>query len=617
MGSIFGIDIIGGQIKRYALVSIGDFEFEKSVTKAKLFRLIRSKKPEIVALDNIFEVFSNKNEVVSFLKEMPADMKLVQVTSEGQSLLELAKRFGIRMNMRNPFDEAKACALLASFGVGYEVSAFTDKTKIVISRGRSLGKGGWRQKKYGRRVHDVVRQVYKEICFKLSSKGLEYVDSVRKGYGGISRAEIIVNASRREVPVHPFRTKDVQVKVEAVEKEKLEFIPLSKTLRYTIVGVDPGATTAVAVFDLNGNLVGVSSRKNWKVSEVIDYISSLGKPVVISTDKSSPPEMVQKLRAAFNAVIYVPKEDLSVEKKRLLASRYNFLNDHERDAIASALDAFNVYKSKFKNIEKRLPTGVDVDRIKAEVLKGSPLATLLQQEDVEKEKKEEKKEIVIPKTEIEKRDKIIAELKQENEALLKKIDTLKEEIEKLRERIVQMSKEEYEKIRRENYVRELEKRLAELRSEIKKKDEEILELRREIEELKNLKMLGLSGWREIKVLKKFTREEIENAKISEGEIVYIMDSSGGSKALAEYLCSKKIGAVICGKEMSHLASEVFEEAGVPRISAEKLEIIVFGNIGAVNSKSLEKAIEEATLELKNRKLSRIEKIFEEYKRRAV
>ncbi|MEM2071103.1 MAG: DUF460 domain-containing protein, partial [Archaeoglobaceae archaeon] len=272
---------------------------------------------------------------------------------------------------------------------------------------------------------------------------------------------------------------------------------------------------------------------------------------------------------------------------------------------------------KFKNIEKRLPAGVDVDRIKAEVLKGSPLAALLQQEDVEKEKKEEKKEIVISKTEIEKRDKIIAELKQENENLLKKIDALKEEIEKLRERIVQMSKEEYEKIRRENYVRELEKRLAELRSEIKKKDEEILELRRVIEELKNLKMLGLSGWREIKVLKKFTREEIENAKISEGEIVYIMDSSGGSKALAEYLCSKKIGAVICGKEMSHLASEVFEEFGIPRISAEKLEIIVFGNIGAVNSKNLEKAIEEATLELKNRKLSRIEKIFEEYKRRAV
>ena len=117
----------------------------------------------------------------------------------------------------------------------------------------------------------------------------------------------------------------------------------------------------MAIADLNGNIIGVKSKKGWNYAEVVEYITSIGKPVVIATDKSHPPEFVSKLKASFNAVLWTPKEDMSVEKKRTLTSGYTYLNDHERDAIAVAISAYNSYKNKIRNIEKRIPAGFDAD----------------------------------------------------------------------------------------------------------------------------------------------------------------------------------------------------------------------------------------------------------------
>ncbi len=624
MSTIFGVDIVGGSIHgkikpRYAVVVLEDNkEYEKVVSRSKLFRMVRERKPDIVAIDNIYEVFGSKEDLIAFLSEIPANTKLVQVAGKNGSLPSLAKRFGLRINIRNPMDEARACAYLASFGVGYEVSVFTDKTKITVSRNRSLGKGGWRQKKYGRKVHDAVRQVYREIRYKLASMGFEFVEEVRKGYGGISRGVIIVNAAKSEIPLNSFKTRDVQVKVEAVEKDKIEFIPLSKTLRYTIVGVDPGATTAVAVIDLSGNLIDVTSKKGWKAAEVIEYISSLGKPVVVATDKSNPPEFVQKVKVSFNAVLYSPKEDISVDKKKSLTANYKLLNDHERDALAAAMDAYNSYKNKLRNVEKRIPAGMDLDRIKAEIIRGTPLKTFLSVE--EKAAKVDKKPQIeeVSKEELERKEKIIRELREENKILRKQISELKEEIERLRNRIAAISREEHEKIRRDNYIRNLEKEILDLRKQLKRKDEEIEELKSRIGLLKKMKLLEFKGWREVKVIRKFTKEEIERAEkelgIGSGDVVYILDSSGGSKALAEALCRKEIKAVIYGSEMSHMAAEVFDEYNVPRISVNEVEILLGDDIAVVNAEKFDEVYERKLEELKERKVDMLEKLVEEYRR---
>lgn len=626
MNVVFGVDIVGGSLHgkikpRYAVVVLENgSEHEKIVSRSKLFRMIKTKKPEIIAVDNVYEVFKSKEELVSFLKNTPAGIKLVQVTSRGESLPALSKRFGLKINICNPVDEARACAYLASFGIGSEISVFVDKTKITVSRNRSLGKGGWRQKKYGRKVHGSVRAVYREIVSKLTELGFEFLEEVKSGYGGISKGVLLVNAPREDVPINSFKTRDVQVKVEAVEKDKIEFIPLSKTLRYTIVGIDPGSTTAIAVLDLRGNLVGVKSRKGWSSGEIVEYISSLGKPVIVATDKSQPPELVSKIKASFNAVLYTPKEDLSVEKKKALTSKHYLVNDHERDALAAAIEAYNRYKNKLENVEKRLPIGMDSDMVKAEIIKGTSLkevfATQVKEEKVEKKTQSEQ----VTREEILKRDRLIERLREDNRILSSKISQLKDEIEKLRMRLSAISREEYERIRKDNYVRDLESEVRLLKKRLKEKDEEIARLREKIELLRRMKMLEFQGWKEVKVLRKFTKDEIERVEretgISKGDIIVILDSSGGSSAMAEMLCRKGIKAVICNN-MSHLAAETFESYSIPRILIEEVEMLTGEDIAVVNAESFEKVYRQKVEEMRKRKVNELEKLVEEYRKRRV
>jgi predicted RNase H-like nuclease (RuvC/YqgF family) len=606
---ILGIDAIGKG--KFAVVVL-DSGVKKTVSKPKLFRLIKELKPDIVAIDNISELFEEKREIVNFLKN--SNVKLIQIAVDGP-LPVIAKRFGIKMNPRDPFDEARTCAYLASLDFGYEISVFTDKTRIIVSRNRRLGKGGWRQKRYGRKVHDAVRSVYREIKRILDQAGFEYTEIVKKGFGGISRGELIVNAPIKEIPISPFKTRDVQVKVESIEKEKIELIPVSKSMRYLIVGIDPGTTTAVAIIDLGGNLISVKSQKDWNFSDVVEFIKSHGKPVLIATDKKNPPEFVNKVKAAFNAVLYAPREDLSLDKKRELTSKYDFLNDHERDALASAIDALKNYESKFRNIEKRLPVGFDVERAKAEIIRGMTLKSLFEPQVVEKVERKDEKEVDFLDL-LEKKDKKIKELKEENEMLRKQIEELRAEIEKLRAKIVAMADEEKEKMRREIYAKNLESRIVELIAEIKKKDSEIARLKEKLEILKKMKLLEISGWREVKLVKKFSKEELEKAEIVEGDIVYIADASGGSKSSAEFLCSKKIKAVITGSEMSHVAREVFDSFGIPRIRKEEVDIIEGSEVAFVGH-NFEEVYKSKLEEMRRKAVERIEKLFEDYKKRRI
>ena len=623
MSCIFGVDIIKGSIhgKRkpsYAVFIIKDDGFmEKIVSKNKLFRMVRQYKPSIVSFDSISEVFSSKEELIKFLKEIPPQTKLVQVSSiERGSLPYLSKRYGLKIGLRNPMDEAKASAYLASFGIGDEISMFVDKTVITVSRNRSLGKGGWRQNKYRRKVHDSVRQVYREIKRKLDEMGLEYEEEVRKGYGGISKGILIVNADKASIPINSFKTRDVQVKVEAVEKDKIEFIPLKRTKIHTIVGIDPGTTTAVAILDLNGNLLGVKSQKNWKLHNVIEYILSFGKPIVIATDKSTPPDYVLKIKAAFNAILYAPKDDLSVEKKKNLASYYKFVNDHERDAIAAAKDAFNSYKNKLMSVEKRIPAGFDSDKIKAEILKGVPLKDLLKEEkEVVRKGKIVHEEV--SHEDVERKEKLIKELEEENKILKDKISELKKEVERLKSKIVSLSRKEHEKVRKDNYIRSLEVEIVELKKILKEKDRMIEELNNRIEVLKRMKFLEFSGWKGVKVLRKFTKDEIERVDreygINEDDIIYIEDSSGGGKISAEMICNKKVKAVIVQNEMSHLAQSVFDENEIPIIYANEVEIESGDGIAVINAKMFNEVLDKKLKEINRRKVDRVEKLFLEYK----
>jgi len=43
-------------------------------------RMVWKEKPSLIAVDNIYEIVSDKRDLISFLQKLPANTKLVQVT---------------------------------------------------------------------------------------------------------------------------------------------------------------------------------------------------------------------------------------------------------------------------------------------------------------------------------------------------------------------------------------------------------------------------------------------------------------------------------------------------------------------------------------------------------
>lgn len=140
---------------------------------------------------------------------------------------------------------------------------------------------------------------------------------------------------------------------------------------YIIVGIDPGKTAAVACLDLQGNILCLASKKLAGIEWFIDTIKQFGTPVLIGFDKKDSDKTIRKLAAIFGAEIYLPKSDISVERKKKMSQNANISNLHERDALVSAMIAFNSYSNKFKQAERlaKEKNFAEVEQVKALVVK--------------------------------------------------------------------------------------------------------------------------------------------------------------------------------------------------------------------------------------------------------
>ena len=195
---VFGVDIQSGDVRgdspSYAVVAFDGENIDRDVVShRKLRRLVERERPAILATDNMYELAADKDELVHFLRALPTETKLVQVTGaeRPEPLSRVASRHGVPYG-KKPMKEAEAAARLAAVNVGYEVSAFTDTTTVKVSRGRSTGKGGWSQDRYTRRIHGSVKRRSREIADRLKQAGLEYEVDPTEKYGGYSNAVFTV-----------------------------------------------------------------------------------------------------------------------------------------------------------------------------------------------------------------------------------------------------------------------------------------------------------------------------------------------------------------------------------------------------------------------------------------
>ena len=385
--NIFGIDIVKGSVRSrsrrpmYALVRMEDQKItsESTVSMFRLFRLLSEERPDILAVDSLQEIAADQHELFFFLQGLPPQTKLVQVTGgeKKETLGKVAARFNIGFDRFDPFAEARTTARVASLGAGAEVIAFENESEVVVSRHRSPGRGGWSQNRYVRKIHGAVQLKGREIEMQLSGAGLRYEKKETRAFGGCSRVAFRVFAVRGQVPVGTYRGADVQVRISGKRLERIRFRPLSGKPRYLIVGIDPGTTTAVAALDLDGNLMHLESSRQMNMSGVIEALYRLGKPLVIASDVQEMPYSVEKIRRAFSAVSYTPRQDTSVEAKLELTAGFPYANVHERDALSAALDAYRQYQNKFRNLIRRVPPGHDLDEVRARVIRGQALGQVL------------------------------------------------------------------------------------------------------------------------------------------------------------------------------------------------------------------------------------------------
>jgi predicted RNase H-like nuclease (RuvC/YqgF family) len=643
---IFGVDIAKGSLRAkekpgyaVAILRDGEAEHHRMVSIHKFLRMVWEEKPSLIAVDNIFELASDRHDLVSFLQKLPANTKLVQVTGGEnlEPLAKLARQQGLSFDRFDPNDEAMVCAQLAQMGVGYEASAFEDKTIIKVSRARSLGRGGWSQNRYRRKVHGHVRQKAREIEDYLNEqskiKGFAYTQNAVERFGGYSKSEFIVDAPRSQLHISSGKYGDVQVSVKSIERDALVFKPLKTRKRdYIIVGIDPGTTTAVAVLTLEGELRMLHSSRAISIPDVIEMIAEQGRPLIIASDVFPAPNAVEKIRRAFSAVSGSPDDVFTAEDKIEFAAPYRYSNNHERDAIAAAVSVYRKNKNKFEQIKKKIPPGVEADEVIAQVVRGKSIDAVISGA-TKKEVKEPEIETVPEKAEAEavhfkeqtlKYKESLEEMKKYQDELRNEIALKDNKIRELEELVDRQRTEVYKQLKKEQTLKIRDKEIKRLQSRISESRKIISELNERIHKLKHVRRLEISGrMLPVKIIAPFTKDSIlrtkEQVGIKKDDILLLKDASGGGSITAKMLADLGVRAVIICNDMSHAAEEELFNSGVPVLKAKdvKIQFDPAEELAVIDPEDIRYAIEDWNKKAEQRRIAAkeewLESLVDEYR----
>ena len=639
---VLGVDILAGSVEsktqpKYSLVLLegGEIRRSEEVTRYEMLKMIRDIKPDRIACDNIFELFS-KDRARKFFFTLPQNTQLVQVTGSPtapEPLHIVAKRNGIPLTSRaTSIEEALACARLAYLNVGFIVSAFEDECRILVTRARSMGRGGQSQDRYRRKVHSEVALNIKEIKHLLDEKGIRYELRCAKADYGCSRGEFRVRCPKSEL--HGIRQRkgpDVQIKILPIEKKKLEFTSLAPRDKSVILGIDPGTTTALAVVDLDGKLLEVFSSRNFSFSKVLSFTTNYDIAIVAS-DVAPAPKFVEKVSSSLNSVLFAPAQTLSVADKVAIVnekfSRSSYANPHERDALAAAAKAYSNCRNTLEQVDKKLEE-LRLTKLKSEVRK-----LVLKGESVEgaiarlTRRREEVKEVEKPEAIPDEHRRIIRTLrdeiqilKEDREELQKALGESRQKIAELERKLAYVTTEESRIMRREREIAYREKEIRTLKSMLYEEKMLRENLQKKLNELQRINLLESSGDLSLlKVIPQFTKEKIFRVRdmIKSGDVLYILDASGGGSSTAEKLLELNPRAIVADKEkMSHPAREILRDAII--ISPDRLKINLIENFGIVESNALEEEIkkekERMKIESAVRREKLLESIIKEYRQR--
>ena len=614
---VFGVDIQSGDIRgdapAYALVILDDGEIDRDVVSyRKLCRLIDNKEPTLVATDNAYELAADKNELVGLLRSLSSTTTLVQVTGDErpEPLSRVASRHGVPYN-KKPMAEAEAAARLAVANVGCEVSAFTDTTTVKVARGRSTGGGGgWSQDRYTRRIHGNVRKVAREVESKLDSANLEYEQDVTEKYGGYSNAIFTVEATPDELPVSTHRAGDTRIEIEREQRDGISYEPLVKRRDRVIVGIDPGTTTAAAVVSLDGRVLARFSSRTADTADVTEWLIEQGRPLIVAADVTPIPQTVEEFRRSFEATAWTPDSDLPVDEKLHRTRDHEHDNDHERDAMAAALYAYDDRADQFDRITAKTPPRFDREEVIAHVVANeSSVEAAIEalsddDEGDDEESAHEPRELTTEEQRIKDLEAQVDRLQSHNDELRAELDDREEIINDYEKQLSEAKREERREARERRAVSRLKRETDRLERERDEARKQAAELEAKLDRLKDLWKLDHSdvdavGDRNlvsVKIVEQFTNSAIDNTEeevgLTRGDIIYFRDASGAGRSTAERVAAIEPRAVLRGGGLSDVADEVLFEAEVPVAPAADVSIQEIDELAVVDDDEIEAIVDD-------------------------
>jgi len=612
---VFGVDVQSGDVRgdapSYAVVAYDGENVDRDVVSfRKLRRLVEREEPAILATDNVYELATDRDDLVHFLRWLPDGTRLVQVTGaeRPEPLSRVASRHGVPYG-KKPMQEAEAAARLAAANVGHEVTAFTDTTTVKVSRGRSTGKGGWSQDRYTRRIHGNVKSRTREVESALDDANLEYEQEVTEKYGGYANAVFTVEAAPEDLPVGQSRSGDTRVEIERERRDGIEFEPLVKRRDRVLVGIDPGTTTAAAVVSLDGEVLDVYSTRTDDTAGVIEWLVERGRPVVVAADVEPMPGTVEKFRRSFDAAGWAPDADLPVDEKLHRTREHAYDNDHERDAMAAALFAFDAYEDQFERITRKVPPQFDRGEVIDRVVSGDASVEAVLRELTDDDESEEEESTHEPR-ELSPEERRIKRLERQVDRLESQVEELEGKLAERDERIAEYEdelsdarREERREARERREVNRLERETERLERERDQERERADELESKLERLKTLWKLDHSDFADVsagrdlvpvKVIEQFTRDAIDAADeaygLASGDVIYLRDASGAGRSTAARLVETEPRVVLRDGNLSDVADEVLFEHGVPVAPADDVTIQEVDELAVARESEVEGAV---------------------------
>ncbi|PWR75398.1 DUF460 domain-containing protein [Methanospirillum stamsii] len=610
---IFGIDLITGSVRsrtvqpKYALVIAkeGKIIRELAVSLHRLIRLIHRDQPDILAVDSVQEIAPHTQDLYRFLELLPSKTMFVVVTGGDRQtgLIQVAARYNISFDRFDPFAEARAIAEVAHHGAGSQVVAFEKETEITITRNRSPGKGGWSQNRYARKIHGNVLRYAREVEHDLQSSGLSFWKKEYKAFGGVSRVSFHVREKRDLIPVTSSRGGDVQIRLSGKRLDRIQYRPISARPKYLIVGIDPGTTIGIAVLDLNGELIKVHSSRQMTMGDVTEFLWSLGKPLIIASDVVPMPFSVEKIRRAFQATPHTPKTDISVETKYELAGKFGYGNDHERDALTAAIEAYRFWNHKFTGILKRVPYGVDLEEVKAGIIRGQSLEQILAgKRDTVRSTEEKKPEVILDSSDERVRilDGKVKDLRLLVADLQNEITSLKHENKTLSRRITGLKTERDKGINIDPAIIKRDQIIANLRHRLKQEEKNNKKLHKRLKRLKETTDEERpQGTRVVKVIADLSRDNVrllsERVGIIKDDILYVKSLSAWGKGIVHDLAKAGVESVILNEKsaetLSNELKDIFLEEGLPLVLSRDMHIQVKGDVGTCDEEPYADALD--------------------------